>query len=165
MRRSAASLRSMGWTTKKSELRGAGHDTYFCPGLCSGGGVIRTLPLCRNTQRTASLLSSRRHSPASSLFGSLATKPPSLVLGVLKRRRFRTPVTYPSEHIEHIVSRDLSLRTKKRGWLTAILSLLRGASRNRTGDEGFADPRLTSWLRRLFSTLVYYSRLHSEKQH
>ena len=45
------------------------------------------------------------------------------------------------------------------------LPSFRGASRNRTGDEGFADPRLTSWLRRLFNTLVYYSRLLIEKQH
>ena len=30
---------------------------------------------------------------------------------------------------------------------------LRGDTRNRTGDEGFADPRLTAWLCRLI-TLV-----------
>ncbi len=33
-----------------------------------------------------------------------------------------------------------------------------GATRNRTGDEGFADPCLTAWLWRRMELLVYYSR-------
>ena len=33
-----------------------------------------------------------------------------------------------------------------------------GATRNRTGDEGFADPCLTAWLWRRMELPVYYSR-------
>ena len=44
-------------------------------------------------------------------------------------------------------SRAGRLRTKKEAQLHQ-LCFKRGASRNRTGDEGFADPRLTAWLRR-----------------
>ena len=55
---------------------------------------------------------------------------------------------------------DAFYTTKKR---SASADLLRGASRNRTGDGGFADLCLTAWLRR-HTTLIYYIKCSGKKQ-